>query len=140
MAAGRPTSYKKSFVEQAYKLCKLGATDVELADFFKVSERTLNTWKNKHAEFLQSIKAGKEIHDSEMIEGALKARAMGYTHDDVHISSYQGDVIETPIKKHYPPDVKAIEMWLTNRNPNRWKKVVNNEHSGGLKIKIVRES
>ena len=31
---GRPTKFKEEFIEQAEKLCKLGATDVDLADFF----------------------------------------------------------------------------------------------------------
>lgn len=31
---GRPPTYKPAFAEQAAKLCRLGATDLELADFF----------------------------------------------------------------------------------------------------------
>jgi len=31
---GRPSSYRPEFVTQAEKLCRLGATDAELADFF----------------------------------------------------------------------------------------------------------
>ena len=38
---GRPSKYKKEFVDQAVKLCKLGATDIELADFFEVNVATL---------------------------------------------------------------------------------------------------
>jgi hypothetical protein len=34
MERGRPTKYKEEYNEQAYKLCLLGATDKELADFF----------------------------------------------------------------------------------------------------------
>lgn len=34
MAAGRPSSYKPEYAAQAEKLCKLGATDIEVADFF----------------------------------------------------------------------------------------------------------
>ena len=35
---GRPTDYDDAFPEQARKLCQLGATDMELADFFDVFE------------------------------------------------------------------------------------------------------
>lgn len=35
MAIGRPTKYRPEFAEQARKLCLLGATDKELADFFE---------------------------------------------------------------------------------------------------------
>lgn len=37
---GRPTRYKAEYAQQAYKLCLLGATDKELADFFHVSGQT----------------------------------------------------------------------------------------------------
>ena len=43
--SGRPTKYKDEYCEQAYKLCLLGATDKEMADFFQVSLSTLNLWK-----------------------------------------------------------------------------------------------
>jgi hypothetical protein len=35
---GRPTSYKAEYAAQALKLCKLGLTDKELAEYFEVSE------------------------------------------------------------------------------------------------------
>lgn len=33
---GRPSKYDKAFPDQARKLCLLGATDIEIADFFEV--------------------------------------------------------------------------------------------------------
>ena len=32
---GRPTKYKPEYVEQAAKLCNLGATDKHLCDFYR---------------------------------------------------------------------------------------------------------
>lgn len=37
MPAGRPTEFKPEYVEQVKKLCLLGATDDEIADFFGVT-------------------------------------------------------------------------------------------------------
>jgi hypothetical protein len=45
MTAGRPTKYQPEFAEQAYKLCLLGATDPEMADFFEVCVATVQNWK-----------------------------------------------------------------------------------------------
>ena len=45
---GRPTDYKPEYAEQAAKLCALGATDNDLADFFGVSEQTIYTWRKKY--------------------------------------------------------------------------------------------
>lgn len=52
----RPTKYQEAYAEQARKLCLLGYTDAELADFFEVSEATINNWKLEYPEFLESIK------------------------------------------------------------------------------------
>lgn len=126
---GRPTRYQAQYAEQARKLCLLGYTDVELAGFFEISERTLNTWKKTHGEFLQSIKKGKDIADGEVGE-KLYDRAMGYSHDDVHISSYEGEITQTSIVKHYPPDPTSMIFWLKNRQKAKWRDRVAQEISG----------
>lgn len=51
-------------VEQARKLCLLGATDQEVADFVEVSTRTICRWKASHDEFCQALKAGKAESDA----------------------------------------------------------------------------
>lgn len=52
----RPTKYQEAYAEQARKLCLLGYTDAELADFFEVSESTINKWKLDYPEFSESLK------------------------------------------------------------------------------------
>lgn len=117
---GRPSLFKIEYCEQANKLCKLGATDVEMADFFGVCERTINHWKHVHPEFLQSIKKGKLQADANVAE-ALYRRAVGYSHPDTHVSVWQGEVILTELTKHYPPDTGAAFIWLKNRRPDQWR-------------------
>lgn len=53
---GRKSEYRIEYADQALKLCLLGATDKELAEFFSVSEQTLNKWKKDYPEFLESLK------------------------------------------------------------------------------------
>ncbi|KRG65173.1 terminase [Stenotrophomonas humi] len=117
---GRPSKYSQELDEQAERLCRLGATDKDIAQFFGVTETTLNNWKLRHPSFLESLKRGKDEVDSQ-VEQSLFRRATGYSHDDVHISSYQGAVTLTPIIKHYPPDPTAMIFWLKNRQPDRWR-------------------
>jgi hypothetical protein len=117
---GRPTKYQEEFPAQAAKLCKLGATDRELADFFQVTESTLNLWKIKYPEFSESLKLGKDEADKR-VEHSLFHRATGYSHPDVHVSNFQGAVTLTPIIKHYPPDSTACIFWLKNRKPEEWR-------------------
>jgi len=117
---GRPTRYRKEFIPQAEKLCRLGAIDTDLADFFGVSEQTINAWKKKHPEFLEAINIEKANANAK-VKRALFERACGYSHDDVHISNYKGDITETDIVKHYPPDTAAAFIWLKNRDPENWR-------------------
>lgn len=116
----RPSRYRAEFAEQAVQLCRLGATDKELAEFFGVTERTINAWKGSHPAFLHALKEGKQLADAQVAD-KLFQRAIGYSHPDVHISNYQGEVTITPITKHYPPDPTSMIFWLKNRRPDLWR-------------------
>jgi len=116
----RPTKYKDDYPKQAYKLCLTGFTDVQLADFFEVNPDTIYEWKKVHEEFSESLKEGKQIADGEVAK-SLYHRAKGYSHKNVHVSNYQGEITLTELTKHYPPDTTACIFWLKNRQPNLWR-------------------
>ena len=122
MAAGQPTKYKEEYNDQVEKLCKLGAKDSEIAEFFNVTETTINNWKIDNPKFFESLKKGKDIYDNELIETALKNRALGYTHKEtkVHFDKF-GIPHEHEVDKHYPPDTTALIYWTKNRQPARWR-------------------
>ncbi|MDO4694965.1 MAG: helix-turn-helix domain-containing protein [Eikenella sp.] len=122
---GRPGKYKPEYAEQAEKLCLIGATDDELADFFGVSVATLNNWKTARPEFLESIKKGKMLADAE-VGKRLYQRALGY---------------DAPDGKHYPPDTVAAIFWLKNRRPQAWrdKPEPDNGEQEAAPVKVVVE-
>ncbi len=130
---GRPTDYKPEYNQQAYKYCLLGATDAEIALFFEVRESTLNLWKLKYPEFMESLKAGREIADQN-VGNALYQRAMGYEHKDEEIFNYKGNIVRAKTIKHYPPDPTSMIFWLKNRQKEKWRDTVNNEHSGTVTV------
>lgn len=119
---GRPRSYSEAFCSQAEKLCKLGATDVELADFFEVSVRTLYRWKAQFEDFCQALKSGKESAD-ERVERSLYHKAVGYTHNAVKIFMPAGakEAVYAPYREHVPPDTTACIFWLKNRRAEAWR-------------------
>lgn len=119
-SVGRPTLFRDDHVEQAYKLCLLGATDAELADFFEVSEDTIYEWKKVRPEFSEALRRGKAEADAE-VAASLYKRAIGYSHPDTHVSNYQGIITLTELTKHYPPETGAAFLWLKNRQPHKWK-------------------
>lgn len=117
---GRPTDYKPEFAEQAKKLCELGATDADLADFFSVTDRTIYRWSAKHPEFCHALKAGKETAD-DRVERSLFHRAVGYSYDSEKVFQFQGAVVRADTKEHVPPDTTAAIFWLKNRRRDQWR-------------------
>lgn len=129
----RPTKYKSEFNKQAKKLCLLGATDKDIADFFGVTEDCITKWKKKHPTFLLSLKRAKIEADAKVVR-SLYQRAIGYDHIDTHFASYEGVIISKEYMKHFIPDVTACIFWLKNRQPEKWRDV--KEFVGELNIFI----
>lgn len=132
MPGGRPSPFQPEFVEQAQKLAKLGATDIEIADFFEVNVRTIYRWKAENEEFCQSLKAGKEAAD-ERVERALFHRAIGYEQKTLKIfMDKQGAVVHAPYRERIAPDTTACIFWLKNRNPKAWRDKIDVNHAGSV--------
>lgn len=128
---GRPTKFKPEFISQAVKLCALGATDQEMADFFGVDIRTLYRWKADNEEFCHALKAGKEVAD-ERVERSLFQKAIGYEQEEVKIFMPAGreEPVYAPFRAKVPPDTTAAIFWLKNRRPDLWRDKTAQEISG----------
>ena len=136
---GAPSLYQPKFAAMAEKACQAGFTDLELSDLLGVSVRTINAWKVAHVEFAAALKAGKSEADERVVR-SLYARANGYEHDEVDIRVVGGEIVQTEIRKFYPPDTTAAIFWLKNRKPGEWRDKVEQEHSGTVQIsRVTRE-
>lgn len=126
----RPTKYKAEYAEQARKLCLLGATDQEIADFFEVEVRTIHRWKATYKGFCHSLKAGKEQAD-DRVERSLYQKAIGYEQDDVKIFMPGGAEapVYAPYRAKIAPDTTAAIFWLKNRRPELWRDKRDIDHS-----------
>ena len=78
-----------------------GLTDEQIAHNIGISTSTLNNWKNKYVEILESLKKGKEVIDYE-VENALLQNALN-------------------------GNITAQIFWLKNRKPKQWKDKVDIE-------------
>jgi hypothetical protein len=117
----RPTKFKPEFVQQAFKLYREGWIDDQVADFFGVSDQTILNWREKHKDFAEARKRGKDIAD-DRVEQALYRRAMGYDYKAEKIGfSKDGDVRRAETVEHMPADPKAAMNWLKNRRSEHWK-------------------
>jgi hypothetical protein len=119
---GRPTKYDPKYAEQAAKLVELGATDIELADFFDVDTATIYRWRNTHSAFCEAVIAGKSRAD-DRVERSLYNRAVGYTFESEKVFQHQGEIVRAPTREHVPPDPGAALNWLKNRKPEKWRDV-----------------
>jgi len=126
---GRPSSYKPEFCHLAEQHCLLGATNDDLARLFEVAPSTIDLWIKKKPEFSGAVKKGRADADAKVAR-SLFERACGYSHPDVHISNYQGEVTVTEVTKHYPPDTAAAFIWLKNRRPDLWRDKQEHQLSG----------
>lgn len=118
----RPSEFKEAYVDSARLLAKLGATDAEVAEFFKVDVRTIYRWKNTHVEFCQALKAGKDEAD-DRVERSLYHRAIGYEQEAVKIFMPAGadKPVYAPYTERIAPDTTAAIFWLKNRRPQEWR-------------------
>lgn len=133
---GRPTDYREEYNKEAYKLCLLGAKDSEIADFFEVTEQTINNWKIAHPKFFESIKKGKSKADG-VIAKSLFHRAKGYSHKATKFFQNEGEIISQDYTERYPPDTTAAIFWLKNRKPELWRDRKEIEHSGEMIMPLI---
>ncbi len=140
MPAGRPTEFKPEYVEQVKKLCLLGATDDEIADFFGVTRVTIYRWKLVHDTFCSAIKSAKEFAD-ERVERSLYQKATGYDYREqqaikVKVEKDQEKVEVVDVQKHAPAETVAAIFWLKNRRKAEWRDRHEVEHSGAIDIGV----
>lgn len=131
-----PTRYRAEYAEQARKLCRLGATDVEIGDFLGVSDKTVRNWRSRHPAFAEAVRDGKQMADAEVADKLFR-RATGYSHEAVKIFNAEGSALVVPYTEHYPPDTVACIFWLKNRRPDLWRDKQELAHSG-VTVQVLR--
>lgn len=123
------TPYTPEMLSIAKAMCKIGATDVDLAHEFGVSRLTIHNWTLRHPEFADALKIGKDAFD-DRVERALAHRAVGYTFEEEKVFCYQGQIITHKVDTHVPPDVGAAKNWLINRRKDKWSETSKHELTG----------
>lgn len=101
-----------------YIVCREGFTNEKLALLFFVDENIINQWKLKYTLFRDAYQKGKDEFDSQLLEETLLQRAKGVETTET-TRDKKGEIIKT-VSKEYPPDARAIELFLRCRHPDRW--------------------
>jgi hypothetical protein len=126
---GRPPTYKPEYAAIAKAMCKLGATDYELAQEFEVTTSTIWRWSVAHDDFCSALKVGKDMYD-DRIERNLAQRALGYTFNATKVMQNNGTPVYAEYTEHMPPDPGAAKIWLANRRPDKWREKTVTEITG----------
>ena len=136
---GQPTKFRAEFVKQAQKLCEMGATDEDLADFFGVNRTTIWRWARANDKFCNTLKAGKALAD-QRVEMSLYHKAIGYTFDSVKVfmPANAPAPVYAPIREHVAPDTTAMIFWLKNRKPEEWRDKTDHDVSGHININVLK--
>jgi hypothetical protein len=136
---GRPTVYTQELDEHARRLCLLGLTDDELAEYFGITRHGMRHWDKLYPSFLSARAEGREKADAEVADSLFK-RAIGYSHKAVKILVVDKTVVREEYIEHYPPDTNAASLWLSSRQRGRWKlkpTTEDEDDGGGRTIRII---
>lgn len=75
MPGGRPPKYRKEFHPEEYlRLSKSGKTLAQIAAVFDISRETVYAWAEKHKEFSDAFKKGKQLSEvwyMDLLQGAI---------------------------------------------------------------------
>lgn len=126
-----------------------GYTFQDIANRIGIAVSTLRMWRMQYPDIDNALKKGREIIDYK-VENALLKSALGYHTKEVKVTTTIrfGKTVET-IKevtdKEQAPNVSAIQCWLYNRLPNKWKKnrdnlVELNEEDTKIQVTVTRAS
>lgn len=114
-----------------------GATDEQIAQKIGIAPKTLYQWIDRFGEIGKAIKKGKAPVDFQ-VENALLKRALGYDYEETITEVYgDGKKHVRKVKKHMPPDVAAMAIWLKNRKPTKWRDKPEQERKGDDEVKVI---
>lgn len=140
MAGGRKSKYE-SHVEPKLLLIEAWTRDgmiiEDMADKLGVAVSSLYEYQNKHPEFAEALKKGREVADV-TVENALYEKALP---KKIILNKQKvlndGEVIDYQEEVYVPGDVTAQIFWLKNRRPLAWRDKQDIGVEGDLTIKVA---
>ena len=147
----------KTYVEPKLFLVQMwardGLKDEQIAYNLGIALSTFYVYKQKHQEFSDALKKGKEVADYE-VENALFKKALGYTVVVKKAFKLKEVIVKDGVRKekekieyaddevHIPADTGAQIFWLKNRRPDKWRdkqEIVHDTENVEKTLAVIRE-
>jgi hypothetical protein len=127
-------AYRAHYADLARNYRLLDATDHEIAGFLGVDVATLRVWEDLYPDFAVKLaQGGSQANASvaaKLYEKAMGAKRVVTKHFTVRDSDGNTDIVEKKFIEEEFPNQQAIEFFLTNRAPDKWKKTQHIETRG----------
>ena len=124
--AGRKTRYRPENATIAKALIAGGMTQEQAMVAMDISNGTWFNWKKSHPEFLEAITDSDEEKFLN-VEKSLYKRAIGYEYKETHTSIEKDGErvkkVQKVITKQQAASDTAIMFFLTNKRPQNWKRM-----------------
>lgn len=101
-------------------LAGAGLTNQQLAKAIGLSPSQFSDFLKKNPDFWDKLDAAKETPNRQ-VEQSLFRSAMGYATRELH--KVAGKPVKVVLRER-APDVTACIFWLKNRDPKRWRDVI----------------
>lgn len=121
----KPKPKPVNLIERA---AKAGLTNEQIASILGITRDAFQKWLRSDQRVARAHQRGRQEPNLK-VENSLFRRALGYNVVELEekvVTNGGGKVLrKIPVMrrhKHVPASVKAIEIWLYNRDPDRWKR------------------
>lgn len=121
MGKGRPIKLTNVMLRKMRRCYIHKMNDDEVAEVLEISVSLLREWRTKYPRLMEGVTNWRR-YASDEIELTLYERAVGYSVIETKLATHEGQFTdEQEVITHYPPDVRAMQFWLQNMQPKRWR-------------------
>lgn len=104
----------------AKKVCRLGATDLELASILDRDVATIKRWMVTDEAFSHACKVGGDMADARVERGLYQRAVGGVRKGWREQATKDGDVVMLNFEEEVLPDTAAASRWLESRKRKDW--------------------